>query len=150
MEAIASTATASTTESLPLVVRNSVPSDTNLILHSWLRSYRKSPSGQGLSPEDYYAAHHRNVDAILHVATVRVVHPEGAPDTILGWMAWEPTAYRLHYVYVKREFRRNGVARLLLSEVPRDRAIEYTHLVDSVRPWLRKHTRNWTYRRQPI
>ncbi len=143
------TSTPKTPDKLPITTRDGVPDDVNFILNSWLKSYRKSREGWGLEPEVYYQMQHDRATGILSVASVRVVTPEGSPNTILGWMCWEPAASRIHYVYVKKEFRLSGVARSLLAELPSGHTMEYTHLTDPAWSWIKRHTRNWTHNKRP-
>ncbi len=62
------------------------------------------------------------------------------PELIIGWRC---SADRiLHYVYVKRDYRREGVARLLLGGLL-DTAVIYTH--PTTRALRRKLPPSWHY-----
>ena len=72
-------------------------------------------------------------DSTRHVRTLLardasrliVAHVPGEPDAILGWAAYEGGAVPcVHYVYVRKDARRHGVARAMVGDL--DRA-EYSH-----------------------
>lgn len=113
-----------------LQLRHAEPSDWNRIRSDWKLSYRDSPWARTLlwaTSEVYYGWQSRIVDALL-------VHPECEawvacwaedPNTIAGWAVNEGPRV-LHYVCVKHEFRRLGIAKRLLAHIEQDNVI-YTH-----------------------
>lgn len=79
----------------------------------------------------------RKGDATRHVRTLLarpesrlvIAHVIGEPDSILGWMAAEDASAEhrvacVHYIYVRRDARRLGIASAMLG---RPTAIEYSH-----------------------
>lgn len=95
-------------------IRPACETDTAYLSSTWLKAYL---SGSGLSGRMDHAAYfelHRPVVAdLLARCSVLVAHPEGDPDTILGFSVSEPTV--LHWLYVRNAWRGNGIARQLLE-----------------------------------
>ncbi len=61
-----------------------------------------------------------------HLPRLLVAHVPGEPDAILGWAAVEAGRPGcVHYVYVRRDARLQGVARALVGST--DVALEYSH-----------------------
>ncbi len=104
------------------------------IVDAWKRSYESSPAVRGCDREHYRVEMTRAIRRLCDKATIRVACAENDPDTLVGFavfsavpgVAWS----ELHYVYVKRDFRRMGIARQLLSGVD---VSAYTFSTPSVR-----------------
>lgn len=114
-------------DSLPILVRPSEHGDENYIRSSWLRSNESSPVARTFGRKAYYSGHHQLVCRLLARHPVRVACSVDAPDTIVGWACVEPPSV-VHYVFVREEFRRYGVARRLLADLPE--RVTYTHRTD--------------------
>lgn len=118
----------------PCVTRIGILDDLAFVVDSWAKN---APSLKNM----------RTRDAVIHVrallsrdATALVIaHVPDEPDAILGWAAVEqwPTPC-VHYVYVRRDGRRQGVARAMLEHAldapqsfspmtPRPVVVEYSH-----------------------
>ena len=111
-------------------VRASGPDDLPFVRDSWLTSNAHSPQARG--ERGYYRRHKVRLNAILQDpgTTVLVACASDAPGAIVGWAV---TAHRLvHYVYIRREAQRLGLARLLLGNMAYEPAT-YTHRL-SMRP----------------
>ncbi len=120
--------------------------DRALVINSWVRSYsERSPEARdytgaalGLFGRDYT----RVVLGLIERSKVIVACLAEEPDAAVAWMVWEGET--LHYVLVKRRWRRLGVARWMLqdfSEMP----VVYTHRTrDAMRCRV---PRGWIYRR---
>jgi GNAT superfamily N-acetyltransferase len=122
----------------PRAIRPGRPADARFVLDSWARSFRRSPFA-GCVPEDLYPSVVRaTATRLLATGTLEVACNPDEPDQILGWALREPG--RLHYVYVKDPWRRDGIARDLLARAPLQ---SFTHrtpagdrLLARVAPWL--------------
>lgn len=97
-------------------VRPARRSDAAFVASSWLRSYRDAPAVVAVPSRTYFYWQHRVVEALLARSAVLVACSPDDPDTIVGWACAEAMegALVLHYVYVKHDFRRYGVARALV------------------------------------
>lgn len=99
-------------EPLPLIVRSKLPGDLNFILNSWLVSYREHKEEW---PHDFYFKHHEAKIKALFEKPDRffIACAPDELDFIYGWLCAEaPVA---HFAFVKRAFRRNGVAKSLVA-----------------------------------
>lgn len=124
-----------------IVVRKMVEEDKAFILSTWLRGYRHSSTfAQRVTNEVYYRWHHLLLERLLarETAVALVACLDDSPEVILGYLAMEKQdASVLHWVYVKADFRRMGIARKLIDAagLPRDLAgVEFTHATDRALP----------------
>jgi ribosomal protein S18 acetylase RimI-like enzyme len=93
------------------------PDEFPFIFDSWANSFRRSPWA-GCVPNHLYDAVSREAArGILDRPGTRVLcaFPEGV-RRIMGYSVSEPERGVLHWLYVKSDFRRLGVGRLLLTE----------------------------------
>ena len=102
-------------------------SDLPMVCSDWLWSFADRNRD---TPRDEYVAAQSAVIKLLLSRSKCVVacHPED-PDTCFGWLVWEDAPELLvHYAYVKRDFRRMGVGRLMwLFANPQDKRALLTH-----------------------
>lgn len=97
---------------LPLVLRPGVPEDLAFIVDSWVMSFR----GQAIA-RDAGRGYMRDmkwlVRRLLEQCAILVAADEDEPGAIWGWAATRGNA--ILYVFVRREFRRQGIAKRLLA-----------------------------------
>lgn len=88
--------------------------DEAFIYDSWLRSYRASEPH--MAQDDYFALQRLRINALIARNGVLVVYPSDAPRVIAAWACVDLARESLaHYVYVQREYRGRGIARILLT-----------------------------------
>jgi GNAT superfamily N-acetyltransferase len=104
-------------------LRPAQPADAVYVMHSWLRSYESSAVARDMG-RSYYLSHERTIRRILERADVLVACLEDDPETIVGYAVTGPET--VFYVYVKKDFRRLGIARALLAPYL-ELATIYTH-----------------------
>lgn len=96
---------------LPLVLRPATSDDHAFIVDSWLCSYR----GQAIA-RDAGASYMRDmkwlIRRLVERSAVLVAADEDEPGAIWGWAASHGST--VLYVYVRQEFRRSGIAGMLL------------------------------------
>jgi GNAT superfamily N-acetyltransferase len=115
-----------------VTLRNLRPDDYNFVLSSWLKSYRNSRFGKGFTNEVYYRS---QTDAILGLlSTARVVVACDPTDErhVFGYAVGQESPdgaqFWLHYCYVKKFYRRLGIARQLVRNLSgRPRQVRVTH-----------------------
>lgn len=106
-----------------LVVRPAVAADHTFIMDSWMRSYRKSPDCN--LPDDFFFPAYRAVAAVLlKRATVECLVVPDNQDVILGYIVRQPGI--VHWVYVKRDYREQGLGHLLVKRAEAGNGIIFT------------------------
>lgn len=123
-------------------IRSGRPGDAPFVIKSWLRSFNEH-----LRPEDrrcgYWDAHKEVIADLLTAGALLVAHDAADDNAILGFACGEPRLDMLvlHYVYTKREHRRKGVARALVTEL-RTRTKAPTVVVTHLTTWdIQKYCR---------
>jgi GNAT superfamily N-acetyltransferase len=101
-------------ERAPFGIRASVETDVPLVCSSWLKSHWQAVR-HSIANTVFMSGHHRRIEDALKRGVVLVAHPEDDEGQILGWCAGEKAGDVgvVHYVYVKRPFRRMGIGREL-------------------------------------
>jgi len=99
--------------------RSAKTDDLHFIMAAWLNSYRRS-QWAGVVPNNMYHKTHRELITQLLARGMFLIVAVNKEDTdqILGFVAAEKSNKGIavvHYVFVKDEFRRNGLATKLLS-----------------------------------
>lgn len=115
-------------EGLTPALRAWNPSDVreyHFVVASWRRSYADSPFARMMG-DAYREGHEALIKHLLARFPVLVACDPEDHETIWGWACTGPGA--VHYVYVKRKLRRQGVARRLVAPfVGRDTS--YSHML---------------------
>jgi len=133
---------------LPVVVRRQDEQDIPVCFDGWLRSYRDSRFASRVSSEQYWFFHHQLIEGLWidpTCAWLIACNPEH-PGQVFGFVCGQRaetlsgSALVVHYTWVKRDFRRFGLATRLLAtldtrEVPG--AIVSTHDTAMGREWLK-------------
>lgn len=113
--------------------------DRGYIVETWLQTYRGAPFAQKLPDWAYWSrfGHVGLVEHLLdHEVDVTVACLPSSPAFVYGWAAWSfgpagPVLLprRLHYVFVRHDFRRQGFGSLLLRSIDMGAGpIRATHL----------------------
>jgi GNAT superfamily N-acetyltransferase len=109
--------------------------DLAYVYSTWLNSYQESGYGASLPPRVYFDTQHRTIEK-LFAAGARVWVARGVTDPrwLAGWLcaARDEGRYVLHYAYVRRAFKRMGVATELAEHSARALGVTfegatYTH-----------------------
>lgn len=101
--------------SSPFVIRFAHANDMNFILATWLRSlYYGDTWYSDIDKNVFFTEYPRYIQALVKSSNTIVVALADDPDVIIGYACG--TATIIHFVYVKKAWRRKGVARLLLND----------------------------------
>ena len=102
------------------------------ILKSWLRSYRLSHQYVGHRDAVYYRVHGKIAINLLRQSRIIDSYDKTDKTHAYGYLVYEisPPHLILHYIYVKKSFRRLGIARALLADLL-SREHGYTSLIVS-------------------
>lgn len=126
--------------------------DLNFIRSSWGYSfYDENKTFKSMSPELFHHYHRPIRDRILSQPTLAIIVccSEKDPDQIIGWIAVEQMpegeTQILHYVYVKALYQKEGVAKELFKRAVLKLPVYYTHLTDSVWPYVMKRPQDFKY-----
>lgn len=108
---------------IPLVFRPAGPDDQAYVIRTWIESYRDEQPEMRTSDYEAWMRERINADVLL------ACH-ESEPTQIVGWVATDVVGYdepkravehgpvgRLHFFYVRRRYRRQGIARALFEQV---------------------------------
>lgn len=114
---------------MKLVVRSIEPGDLNLVLDTYLKSWRANKHS-GTIPNHLFVATQRALfeGLIGRGAKVYVCGPAGT-DTVLGWALAEEKEGKciIHYMWVRDAFLTKGIDVLLLNAIPGDKPGFITH-----------------------
>jgi len=113
--------------------------DLPFIYATWLRSYRyASQFAKKISNEVFYDMHHRIVEGFIERGgLVSIAHPPGEPYVILGYICVEHNQPLVQYVYVKKAFRKMGIAKALFEGIKTPENALFTHWTSDV-DWITK------------
>lgn len=94
------------------MIRKYEPIDEDFLYHSWLHSV-KCPTKMVTSMT------RRVIDDVIEQGNIRVFCPDDDPDHIIGWMAYGKIEHTplLHFLFVKKDFRMNGLGTELIRSV---------------------------------
>lgn len=88
--------------------------DKNFIISSWLKEYRDdSKFLRRVRPWVYYEEHHKRIHKALEQGSTLIAYRSEEPEVILGYVNYDKI---LHWIYVRPEFRKEGVATQLLKD----------------------------------
>jgi GNAT superfamily N-acetyltransferase len=104
-----------------ITVREMREEDKPFILSSWLKSHRAHCGWA--SSGDFFNVHRRVAEGLLARSKVFLAVQKDDPSAIVGWSCLDRDDKHVHYVYVKRAFRRCGVAATLVGGYARGAAL---------------------------
>lgn len=114
-----------------------------LIFDTWARSFQKSPWAGCIPNHRYDDVSRAGISDILARRGTRVtvcyVELEPGVRRVMGYAVAEADRRVLHWVYVKRDYRRKGVGRALLRRVTGEWPAgphAYTHRTPASQPFL--------------
>jgi len=155
-------------------LRIEVPEDRHFILSSWRSSEKDAALSRGPNEGNFEGTRFGTIQSAMMNAVlsrrstcVTVVHPRQDPGTILGWIAARPPrnlmckgprpclevgpAPIIYYLFVRKEIRCSGIARMLLGELPLRKDVIYTakparvHSIHGWQPSPLPIPRGWRY-----
>lgn len=107
------------------------PADDNFIFVHWMRGLRKDNDLFRLISRDIYEKNYRPLIALLLTQSeTKIACLKDSPEVILGFSVFTPE--RIHWVYVKEDWRRIGIAMDLLPSTPK----YFTHMTAQILPFI--------------
>lgn len=138
---------------LPIVLRAYEPDDEDLIVHSWLSSYRNARTWKrwfGRSPTTkepvvrelpyflnrplWWDRYKPTIEHIISQAPITICCVKDTPEIVCGWRVGDEKV--LHYVLVKRsyaKFRADILHKLMAGFI--DQPVVYTHELLEIPEW---------------
>ena len=100
-------------------IRAARPEDMTFVVGAWRASFETAAAVKGADRDHYRIEMTRTIRRLCDRAQVRVATAPDDDDHLLGFAALSKLddGSELHYVYVKQDFRKMGIARLLLGDV---------------------------------
>ena len=119
-------------------IRDMQEEDKPFIYSTWLRGlYYGSPAFEDMDRASFFANYHNIVGALLSKSIIKVAHLPESPDVILGYVVY--SGHSLHWIFVKKAFRKMGIGRALIPESGISKVTHMTSLGRSIKP------ANWVY-----
>lgn len=118
----------------PIGLRYATAADEPFIIDSWMRCNKShSPLVQHVDSRAYETHHRPLVRQLVERSQTFVAYATAVPDELVGFICGDrsaDTGLVVHFVYVKRAYRRVGVARELLRGLGYERGevITATHI----------------------
>jgi GNAT superfamily N-acetyltransferase len=148
--------TTSPTQSSPpssnvVAFRPPTPRDLNFVRANWLKSARDPREGAywltNMSNEEFFDegnGYKSFVEGLLTADNVccLIAHDAEMTDHLFGFLVYEVDQPAIHYIYVKRHYRGEGIARALIKRALPDFGVSATVSTAMIRPWpvlARKH-----------
>lgn len=92
--------------------------DIPFICNTWFRQAWRAVSKSKPNFDTFADAQRAAMAFTLNRAITSVAYLESVPDEILGYSISEPTNNVLHFIYVKKDYRRQGIGAKLLPPTP--------------------------------
>ena len=96
-----------------VVLRPMEEDDKAFIFATWLRSFRQSVAVRNVSDTIYFKFHHKLIELAMSQGTTLCAVLEDSPSVVIGYINFGVDT--INYAYVKNNFRRYGVGKLLVS-----------------------------------
>lgn len=116
-----------------VAIREGVESDLPFIYASWLKGLRYGNDTFGAIQQDaYFKCYHQVLERVLENqnTSIRIACLKDEPDAILGYSV--STGDILHFVFVKRSWRRIGIAKDLVNMCPPKTVTHITKVGESI------------------
>ena len=114
-----------------IVIRPPTETDIPFIFSTWLKGlYHGNLYYKKIKQDVFYAKYHKVLESILPRYTVRVACMEDEPDVILGYVVYLGDV--LHWAFVKKAWRKLGIANKLLADVTINKVSHLTKVGESI------------------
>ena len=122
-----------------LTIRDATASDVPFLVATWRKAVMySSPTFEHIPHEVVYEKYTPVIKSILAKASVRILCMTSEPNIVLGYAVLEDA--KLHFVYIKKAWRNQGFANLLINTTP---IKTITHLTKPGLALAKK--RGWTF-----
>lgn len=110
---------------MPVFLRGMEDGDEGFIYSSWLHSFRYCVPNIWIKKGEYFKTFHKRVEDLLKSPKIFVLIavPKAEKDVIVGYVVCG--VRKVYWVYVKEDFRKLGIATLLLKASDRGNSRTY-------------------------
>lgn len=129
----------------PFRIRVGNEKDRAFIVFSWMSSFYENENGPAVRHADrehYRAEMNRVFDRLVMTARILVACDLEDENVLIGFAA--ATLRELHYVFVRQDFRKVGIARKLIEAFP-DPIKSYTFFTHAGARRLKPRERGWKF-----
>lgn len=115
---------------LKIKIRQYKDLDKDYIIKTWLDSnYKNTDACNTIKKSVYYTNHNIIINRIFDDCVKVIACDDTDEDLILGWLVGElkKDCDVLHFLYVRKEFRRKGVGRLLFKNFSTCNSVVTSH-----------------------
>lgn len=122
-----------------ILLRGVTQEDWAYLYATWLKHYKFSSDFAKRIPHSiFFHKHHLLIGSILRKkeTVTLIAYPKDSPEIIVGYITYEKPSTRpvIHFIYVKRAFRKMGVARELIEVLDLSRGV-FTHWTEDT-DWI--------------
>lgn len=116
-------------------IRPMADTDRSFVIAAWLNNYRReSYFAARVTDKVFFYHHHAIVERLLARSRVLIACDPSDENEIVGYIVWEPGV--LHWVYVKKAFRKFGIGRSLLSATDLPDDLAGVHITHPTKLWF--------------
>ena len=102
-----------------ILIRDGIDTDLPFILSSFIKGLYFGDSWFSIIPRDVFIKNYKPVVALLLTkSVVKVACLRDDPNAIVGYSILSTNFDTIHWVYVKKRWRKNGIAKALLPQFP--------------------------------
>lgn len=115
-----------------ILIRPITETDLPFIFATWLKGlYHGNEFYSKIKQDVFYAQYHKMIETILPKSMIKIACLEDEPDVIIGYCVFETD--RLHWIFVKKAWRKLTIAKQLLNDVPFTRVSHLTKVGEAIR-----------------
>ena len=108
-------------------IRDAQTEDKNFVIATFLRGLYYGNTWFKLIPKDIFMNEYKTiVEALVNISTIKIACLKEDTSVILGYSILSNDYQIVHWVYVKKSWRNNGIANTLVPERP----ASFSHLSD--------------------
>lgn len=102
---------------IELETRPATEADYNFIEQTWIKSLQQEPSFFQFCPKSLFNREYsRRIRLICSKAKISIAHDPNDPESIYAYIVAETSLPVIHYVYTKKIYRNQRIARALIED----------------------------------
>lgn len=122
-------------------IRQAEPSDIDFIYATFLKSFHYDSWTKSIAKSIYFDNYKRVVDHILSNSEIKVACKKEDENVIFGYFIFDSNEGVAHYMFIKEQFRRFGIAKSLFENAfHADANVDCTHKTRMSLPIYRTKT----------